>query len=52
MRTKTERGDLDMTDLLHNPKLDEQPGSNTEKDPENWVSGDNPMTGAHRIWPL
>ena len=30
----------------HNPKLDENPGSNTEKDPENWVSGDDPMTGA------
>jgi len=31
---------------LHNPKLDEHPGSNTEKDPDNWVSGDDPMTGA------
>jgi hypothetical protein len=35
-----------MSDQLHNPKLDEHPGSNTEKDPENWVSGDEPMTGA------
>ena len=35
-----------MTEELHNPKLDEHPGSNTEKDPENWVSGDEPMTGA------
>lgn len=35
-----------MTDQLHNPKLDENPGSNTEKDPDNWVSGDEPMTGA------
>jgi len=35
-----------MTDELHNPKLDENPGSNTEKDPDNWVSGDDPMTGA------
>lgn len=35
-----------MTDSLHNPKLDEHPGSNTEKDPEDWVSGDDPMTGA------
>jgi hypothetical protein len=35
-----------MTDQIHNPKLDEHPGSNTEKDPENWVSGDDPMTGA------
>jgi hypothetical protein len=30
----------------HNPKLDENPGSNTQKDPANWVSGDDPMTGA------
>ena len=35
-----------MADQLHNPKLDEHPGSNTEKDPANWVSGDDPMTGA------
>jgi hypothetical protein len=35
-----------MTDTPHNPKLDEHPGSNTEKDPDNWVSGDDPMTGA------
>lgn len=35
-----------MTDLVYNPKLDEHPASNTEKDPENWVSGDDPMTGA------
>lgn len=35
-----------MTDQLHNPKLDEHPGSNTEKDPADWVSGDEPMTGA------
>ncbi len=35
-----------MTDTMHNPKLDEHPGSNTEKDPDDWVSGDDPMTGA------
>lgn len=35
-----------MTDQLHNPKLDDHPGSNTEKDPKDWVSGDDPMTGA------
>ena len=29
-----------------NPKLDPEPGSNTEKPPEQWVSGDEPMTGA------
>ena len=35
-----------MTDTIHNPKLDEHPGSNAEKDPADWVSGDEPMTGA------
>lgn len=35
-----------MTKHLQNPKLDEHPASNTEKDPEDWVSGDDPMTGA------
>ena len=35
-----------MSDQLHNPKLDEHPASNAEKDPANWVSGDDPMTGA------
>jgi hypothetical protein len=35
-----------MSDTLSNPKLDDHPGSNTEKDPEDWVSGDDPMTGA------
>jgi hypothetical protein len=29
-----------------NPKQNPDPGSNTEKDPEDWVSGDEPMTGA------
>jgi len=35
-----------MAEQLHNPKLDERPGSNTEKKPDDWVSGDDPMTGA------
>jgi len=35
-----------MADQPHNPKLDEHPGSNTEKDPADWVSGGEPMTGA------
>jgi hypothetical protein len=35
-----------MTDTTHNPKLDQHPGSNTEKDPDDWVSGGDPMTGA------
>jgi hypothetical protein len=29
-----------------NPKLDPQPPSNMAKDPDDWVSGDEPMTGA------
>jgi hypothetical protein len=35
-----------MSNEIENPKLDEHPGSNTEKEPDNWVSGDDPMTGA------
>lgn len=35
-----------MSDKLPNPKLEDHPGSNTEKDPSQWVSGDDPMTGA------
>jgi hypothetical protein len=36
-----------MTDLSReNPKLDPVPESNTVKPPEEWVSGDEPMTGA------
>ena len=30
----------------HNPKRDPDPSSNTVKDPDDWVSGDEPMTGA------
>ena len=30
----------------HNPKLDADPGGNTQKDPDNWTTGDEPMTGA------
>jgi hypothetical protein len=29
-----------------NPKLEDQPGSNTIKNRDDWVSGDEPMTGA------
>ena len=32
--------------IADNPKLDDTPGSNTIKEPEDWVSGDEPMTGA------
>ena len=35
-----------MTDTVDNPKLDDNPGSNTQKDPDQWVSGDEPMTAA------
>lgn len=31
---------------LPNPKLEPQPSSNTEKVPDDGVSGDEPMTGA------
>jgi hypothetical protein len=29
-----------------NPKIDPASQSNTEKEPDDWVSGDDPMTGA------
>lgn len=29
-----------------NPKLDDQPADNTQKTPDDWVSGNEPMTGA------
>lgn len=29
-----------------NPKLAADPPSNMQKDPDDWVSGDDPMTGA------
>ena len=32
--------------MTDNPKVDPPPVSNTEKDPDDWVSGDAPMTGA------
>lgn len=34
-----------MTDV-NNPKMDPHPTGNTEKDPSDWVSGDDAMTGA------
>ena len=30
----------------HNPKADPDPQSNTVKDPDQWTTGDDPMTGA------
>jgi hypothetical protein len=35
-----------MTRGSNNPKWEPHPGTNTEKNPEDWVSGDDPMTGA------
>lgn len=35
-----------MSNQMQNPKLDDHPGSNAEKDPADWTSGDDPMTGA------
>lgn len=35
-----------MADQMNNPKLEDHPGSNAEKDPADWTSGDDPMTGA------
>ena len=35
-----------MTDHIANPKLEDHPADNAEKDPENWTTGDEPMTGA------
>ena len=29
-----------------NPKIDPAPNSNTEKEPDDWVSGGDPITGA------
>ena len=43
-RVGYETGTHPMND--HNPKLESHPGSNTIKDPADWVSGDEPMTGA------
>jgi hypothetical protein len=33
-----------------NPKLEPHPSSNTEKDPDDWVSGNEPMTGAQQSY--
>jgi Protein of unknown function (DUF3072) len=30
----------------NNPKLEPNPATNTEKDPDEWISGDDPMTSA------
>jgi hypothetical protein len=33
-------------DVPENPKRDPEPGSNTIKDPDDWTTGDERMTGA------
>jgi hypothetical protein len=35
-----------VTNTPENPKTDPEPGSNTIKDPDNWTTGDESMTGA------
>ena len=35
-----------MPDMPENPKLAPDPPSNMEKNPDEWVSGGDPMTGA------
>ena len=32
--------------MTDNPKAHPDPQSNTEKDPDDWTTGDDPMTGA------
>ncbi|HEX8232028.1 MAG TPA: DUF3072 domain-containing protein [Caulobacteraceae bacterium] len=32
--------------MTDNPKIEPEPNTNTVKDPDDWVSGDEPMTGA------
>ncbi len=34
------------TEHADNPKTDPEPGSNAIKDPDNWTTGDEKMTGA------
>jgi Protein of unknown function (DUF3072) len=35
-----------MMSTTANPKVDPDPPSNTEKDPDDWTTGSEPMTGA------
>jgi len=40
-----------MSDQPHLPPIDDQlEGSNLEKDPEEWVTGDEPMTGTQQSY--
>lgn len=44
--TAASAGKRVMTTGDTNPKIDPAPNSNTEKAPDDWVSGNDPMTGA------
>ena len=35
---------------MANPKANPDPQTNTQKNPENWTTGDEPMTGAQRSY--
>jgi hypothetical protein len=45
VKTKAQRGERD-TPFPDNPKAAPDPDSNQLKDPDDWVSGHEPMTGA------
>lgn len=46
-KTDIEETEMRNTSVLgEDPKRHPDPHSNAEKDPEDWVSGDEPMTGA------
>ncbi|MGB7975833.1 MAG: DUF3072 domain-containing protein [Roseiarcus sp.] len=42
----SKNGEPRQSDGEINPKIDPVPSSNTEKEPDDWVSGNDPMTGA------
>ncbi|MBX9738518.1 MAG: DUF3072 domain-containing protein [Beijerinckiaceae bacterium] len=42
----SDRQTHEQAEAVHNPKTDPDPASNTEKDPADWVTGGEPMTGA------
>ncbi len=46
----TAREDAPTGDVLGAPAPGGQGGNTTEKDPDDWVTGDEPMTGAQRSY--
>jgi hypothetical protein len=46
MPTKKARGRHEDPPEVQNPKVDPNPNSNQQKDPDDWVTGHEPMTGA------